>query len=290
MAKKLLKTWGTGTVRIFDSEIDCYILEDGTPILSGPKMMKAIGRPWKGVDEKTGKPSFVGASNLQPFIKPELEEKLNGIEFKDGNVNRIGYHADILPLVCDVYLDARLAGALSTNQQPIAQRCEILVRSFAKVGITALVYEQLGYEKLKHPEAFKILIESYLSDEIRKWAKEFPDELFFQMDRIYGNNRTTSKNRPRYYAGFIRKYIYEPIEKGHVLKRLDEVTPKNAKGEKTKRMHQSASEKIGLPAIRAQIWQVVGVLKASANKRKFESNYSRLMGSSYQGDMFEDQE
>ena len=42
------KAWGGGPVRIFDVELECYILEDGTAILSKRKMMKAIGRSWKG--------------------------------------------------------------------------------------------------------------------------------------------------------------------------------------------------------------------------------------------------
>ena len=30
--EKTLKVWGKGPVRIFESELDCYILEDGTPV------------------------------------------------------------------------------------------------------------------------------------------------------------------------------------------------------------------------------------------------------------------
>jgi hypothetical protein len=285
--KKLPKVWGSGPLRIFDVEIDCYILEDGTPILNKGKMMKAIGRAWKGAS-RTDKPNFIGAVNLQPFIRPELEEKLKGVEFTDGKRIISGYHADILPLVCNTYLEAREAGALSKPQLPIAQQCEILIRSFARVGIVALIYEQLGYEKYKHPEALKMLVESYLSEEIRKWAKEFPDDLFYQMDRIYGNRTTTSRNRPQYYAKFIRKYIYDPIERGLVLAKLDERNPKNEKGTRKDRHHQLLNELKGLPALKSQIWQVIALLKVSAGKRNFESNYSRLMGQSFQLEMFGD--
>lgn len=284
---KPLKVWGKGPLKIMDIELDCYILEDGTPVLNKGKMMKAIGRQWKG-SSRTNRPNFIGAKNLQAFIKPDLEEALIGIDFYDGSRLISGYHSDTLALVCNVYLEAREAGVLTTSQQPIAQMCEILIRSFAKVGIRALIYEQLGFEKFKHPEAFRMLIDSYLSDEIRKWSKEFPDELFIQMDRIYGNEKTTSRNRPLYYAKFIRKYIYGPIEKGIVLKKLDEKTPKDKKGRKKVRLFQSASEEVGLPAIRSQIWQTVAVLKTSSSKRRFESNFARLMGQSYQSDLFED--
>lgn len=283
---KILKAWGKGPLKLMDVELDCYILEDGTPILSKGKMMKAIGRQWKGAS-RSDMPNFVGAINLQPFVRPELEEKMKGIDFYDGGRLISGFHADTLADVCNVYLEARAANILTKSQLPIAQVCEILIRSFAKIGLRALIYEQLGFEKFKHPEAFRMLIESYLALELRKWSKEFPDDLFFQMDRIYGNEKTTSRNRPMYYAKFLRKYIYEPIEKGVVLKRLDEKTPRDSKGRKTKRLFQSASEEIGLPAIRAQIWQTVGVLKTSPNKRSFENNYAKLMGQSYQGDMFE---
>lgn len=288
---KLAKTWGKGPLKLFRGgpEIDCYILDDGTAILNKGKMMKAIGRTWKG-SSRTDRPNFIGAVNLQPFITDELNEKLNGIEFYDGGKKISGYHADILPLVCNVYLEARQAGALTKNQLPIAQTCEALVMSFAKVGITALIYEQLGFEKYKHPEALRILIESYLSDEVRKWSKEFPDELFRQMDRIYGNEKTTSRNRPLYYAKFIRKYIYDPIEKGLVLNELDKRNPTIKPGYRKNRHHSLMSPEIGINALKSQIWQVVGILKTSSSKRTFESNFNRLMGQTYQIEMFEKEE
>lgn len=243
---------------------------------------------WKGTS-RTDKPNFIGAKNLQQFIRPELEEKLKGIEFYDGSKLISGYHADILPLVCNVYLEAREAGILSAKQLPIAQKCEILIRSFARVGIVALIYEQLGFEKYKHPEALRILIESYLSEEVRKWAKEFPDELFYHMDRLYGNIRTTSRNRPQYYAKFIRKYIYDPIEEGLVLTELDKRNPINPKGGRRRRHHSHLNELKGLPSLRALIWQVIALLKTSAGKTQFERAYARLMGKNFQLDMFEDQ-
>jgi len=244
-------------------------------------MMKAIGRAWKGAS-RSERPNFIGAKNLQPFIRPELDEKLKGIEFSDGGTVISGYHADILPLVCDVYLEARTAGVLTRNQNIIAQNCEILVRAFARVGITALIYEQLGYEKHKHPEALRLLIESYLAEEVRKWAKEFPDELFFQMDRLYGNPKTNSRNRPLYYAKFLRKYIYDPIEKGEVLSVLDQKNPKNEKGARKNRHHSLLNQEKGLPILRSQIWQIVALLKTSAGKPQFERAYARLMGKDHQ--------
>jgi hypothetical protein len=286
MEEKLEKSWGKGPLKIGDAELDCYILEDGTPILNKGKMMKALGRQWKGVS-RTDRPNFIGAVNLQPFIRPELDKLLEGVKFYDGGRLINGYDAKILPMICRVYWEAGKAGVLTKTQLPVAEKCEILTHAFSAVGITALIYEQLGFEKFKHPDAFRILIESYLSDEVRKWSKEFPDELFFQMDRIYGNQKTTSRNRPLYYAKFLRKYIYQPIQSGKVLEKLDEINPRNEKGVRKHRHHSHTTSEIGLPAVRSQIWQVVAALKISSDKRRFESNFARMMGQSYQGDMFE---
>jgi hypothetical protein len=286
MEKNIKKAWGSGHINLGGIELDCYVLDDGTPVLNQEKMAKALGRKPRG-GSRTEKPSFIGAINLQKFIRPELEKYLEGVDFYDGGRLRKGYDAKILPLICKVYREANKARTLTPNQIPTAEACEILTDAFSTVGITALIYEQLGYEKFKHPDAFRMLVESYLADEVRKWSKEFPDELFFQMDRIYGNQPTTSRNRPQYYAKFIRKYIYDPLEKGEVLKLLDEKNPKTQNGYRKNRHHQVTSEKIGLPAVRAQIWQVVATLKVSANKDKFENNYSRMIGQEYQPELWE---
>jgi hypothetical protein len=49
-----------------------------------------------------------------------------------------GYEATILADICDAVLKARENGDLNYQQEHIAQRCEILVRAFARVGIIAL--------------------------------------------------------------------------------------------------------------------------------------------------------
>lgn len=63
-----------------------------------------------------------------------------------------GFEATILIDICDAFLQARKEINLSTRQKIIAEQCEILVRSFAKVGLIALIDEATGYSNnlLKH--------------------------------------------------------------------------------------------------------------------------------------------
>mgnify|MGYP000915272319 CR=1 FL=1 len=63
MENKSLKAWGKGPVRFGDTEIDCYILMDGTPILNKGKMMTALGRAWKG-SSRSDKPNLISKTLL----------------------------------------------------------------------------------------------------------------------------------------------------------------------------------------------------------------------------------
>lgn len=70
-----------------------------------------------------------------------------------------GYEATILLDICDGFLDARKNIKLSPRQEIIAHQAEILMRSFAKVGIIALVDEATGYQyKREKDELQKILM------------------------------------------------------------------------------------------------------------------------------------
>ena len=286
MLKKDKKIWGSGQIKIHDIELDCCVLNDWTPMLNSSKLAKALGRPnrWSRSDEL---PAMIDAKWLEPFIKDGLREKLIPYETKDiRNRKVVLFEADILPLICNVYLEAREAWVLKWNQIEVAQKCEALMRAFANVGIRALIYEQLGFERMKNPDAYRMLIESYLSEQERLRQKEFPDEFYIQLDRIYWNEKTTSRNRPLYYAKFTRKYIYDPIMKWAILEELDKRNPTNKKWARKVRHHQLTSDK-WLANIKAQVRQVIWLLKASANKSKFENNYKRMLWHSVQETLFE---
>lgn len=56
------------------------------------------------------------------------------------------YEATVLADICDAFLEARKHENLSSRQRIIAEQCEVLMRSFARVGIIALVDEATGYQ------------------------------------------------------------------------------------------------------------------------------------------------
>jgi hypothetical protein len=69
-----------------------------------------------------------------------------------------GYRADLLPIVCEVYLQARDAAVLPPNQQHVAKQADILMRGLAHVGIIALVDEATGYQEFRAKDALSRIL------------------------------------------------------------------------------------------------------------------------------------
>ena len=139
---------------IGDVSIDCYVLEGETRVLTQASFQGALGRsrtPSTGRGQFAELPAFLQSERLQPFISRELIDSSKPIRFSlpRGGKNAIGYDANLLPLVCTVYLDAKDAGKLHGSQQHIAKRAEILFRGLATIGIIGLVDEATGYQETR---------------------------------------------------------------------------------------------------------------------------------------------
>jgi hypothetical protein len=68
-------------------------------------------------------PLFLAPPVLKPFISEDLYDgPLKPILYQSGKRVMIGYDAELLPAVCDVWLRARQAGALQAQQLDKAQR------------------------------------------------------------------------------------------------------------------------------------------------------------------------
>src|SRR5207245_5511091 len=122
---------------------------------------------------------FISAANLRPYISDELREMAEPIPYIGPTGSKaFGYKAEILPAVCDVYLEARHDKALAHNQFPAARAAEILVRGLARVGIVALIDEATGYQETRARHELQRMLEAYVQAELRTWVNTFPDESF----------------------------------------------------------------------------------------------------------------
>src|SRR5919199_4070978 len=120
-----------GYLEIADTRIPCAVLKNGKRIISQTGLFSAFDRPRKGEKRQEGLPSIIGAANLLPYVTDELREKCRAIHyFHTNGTVAVGYDAILIPLVCNLYLEADQADPrlLVASQERIVQRANILVR------------------------------------------------------------------------------------------------------------------------------------------------------------------
>jgi hypothetical protein len=266
-------------LRIGDVEIPCYVLADGRRVLAQRGMISSLGMSYGGSGGSGGDrlAKFTAGKSLNPYISAELSERTrNPIKFRTprGSV-AYGYEATVLADICEAVLQARADNKLMHQQENIARRCEILVRGFARVGIIALVDEATGFQEVRARQALEKILEKFISDELLKWAKMFPDEFYQQMARLRGLHYSEiATKRPPYIGKLTNDLVYERLAPG-VLTELKKITPKDDKGRRKHRYHQRLTEDIGNPRLREHLWAVIGLMRASSNWRSFYSLLNR---------------
>jgi hypothetical protein len=120
--------------------------------------MRALGRARQAkgreyYDGDVNLPAFLTAKNLKPFIDSDLYVTSSQIIFRRLNGGRaFGYPAEMLPKVCEVFLKARDANALTKGQEHIA----IL---FAGLLVLTLRHYSVALPRLAiRAEAFNVVV------------------------------------------------------------------------------------------------------------------------------------
>jgi hypothetical protein len=165
----------------------------------------------------------------------------------------------------------------------LAEQAKILLTAFAKVGVTALIDEATGFQEVRSPDALRILVQQYIEQEKREWEKQFPNEYYDELNRVYGSKRLTTtgsgaviQNRPQHFAKFTRSYVYHPLENGAVLEELDRVNPKmDKKGTRRARFHQHLSEGYGIEKLKRQVGEILTLIKVSDTIGQFKRLFAK---------------
>lgn len=266
-----------GELNLAGLSIPCFVLEDGTRVLSGRGVQEALRIRDRQEGEKRGGyilPTFFEANALKPFIDSKLEvANLEPIICYRGNQKIHGYEATILADLCDAVLEARKSGVkLTARQAIVADQCEILMRAFAKVGIVALVDEATGYQYDRERFELSKILNAYISEEILKWQLTFTDEFYKEVYRLWHLPFIPKyiKNKPSFIGKLTTKYIYEQLPKG-VIEKIKDNTRKTEKGNWRYKWHQSLTPEIGREHLKKQIIEVTTLMSVAQSKEQFNS-------------------
>jgi hypothetical protein len=243
------------------------VLENGQRVITQSGFMKALGRARQAkgrqyYDGDVNLPAFLTAKNLKPFISPELEVTSSQIEFRTiRGAKAFGYSAELLPKVCDVFLDAEEADALVQSQYHIAAKAKILIRALAHVGIIALVDEATGYQYDRARTALIEILEKFISKELLKWVKTFPDEFYYHIYRLKGWQAAENGSQRTPLLGKITNdLVYERLAPG-VLDELRRLTPRNDKGRLKHKLFRRLTEDVGHPKLREHLASEITLMR-----------------------------
>ena len=266
-------------LRIGDIEIPCYVLENEIRVLSQSGMFKALGLARRGlVPSKGGAqiPRFAASKAINPFISNELQAGLSTpIIFTANAGPTYGYPATILVDICNVVLQARQARSLNYQQQRLAERCEILLRGFAYVGIIALVDEATGYQRIREKRDLATFLERFITAELQPWTRTFPYTFYEQIFRLKGWGNAEGMPRPSVVGHYTNDFVYERIAPG-VLDELRSRNPVLPQGWRRNRHHQWFTPEYGHPRLKQHLEGVTALMRAARSWDGFKRSLDRV--------------
>ncbi|MDQ5938699.1 MAG: hypothetical protein QG603_527 [Patescibacteria group bacterium] len=277
MNTKPLKATHRGYLKLVNNDIPCAVLENGKRIISQTGLFSAFERPRKGEVRQEGLPSIIGAKNLLPFVTDEIKEKAQPISYIHTNGNiAYGYDAELIPLVCELYLKASDAKVALESQEKIILVANIIVRSLAKIGITALIDEATGYQYDREKDELQKILAAYIAEDFLRWQMRFPRKFYQEIFRLYGwRYDPMSVKRSAYLGKFTNQYVYEQLPEG-VLDELREKNPVTEKGTRKRHHHQHLTEDIGIKHLDRHLTKLITVMELSNSLSEFKRQFNRV--------------
>lgn len=268
---------------IGDTLLTGSVLNDGRRVIKDTSLFEALNRSRKGETRRVGFPPIIGSKSLALLVTEKYPHYLESImpfevaQF-NGNTGK-WYDANTIPMICDIYMEAEHEGLITASQEHILAQAKILLRSLARVGITALIDEATNYQEIRGKDELQVLLAKFISEELRPYSKEFDKEYFEQLFRLYKvPYDPTSQKRPRYFAKFTKKYVYDLLPP-NVWEKLDSVNPNvynsdNDRWDRKHRLHQYLTEDNGLKFLRGHLDILIPVMKLSIDMEDFKSKFA----------------
>lgn len=267
----------TGTLNIAGNNIQCAILDDETRIVNGTNILRVFGRKQMGGAKYQGSSPILTSKRLEEFVYDDEIEKLQPIAYLAKNGKEVsGYHAEVIHIICELYLRARDKNALNDSQIHLANQAEIIIRALAKTGIVALVDEATGFQYEREKDQLQKILAAYISSEYLQWQRRFPRKFYQELFRLlnwpYDPMRV---QRPRYLGKLTNKYVYELLPKG-VLEKLQEINPINEKGNRSRKHHQHLTENIGQVHLERHLTKIITLFEISDDLNQLDLHVNKI--------------
>ena len=260
----------SGDLEIGDGNLPCYVLDDGRRVISRTGATNVLaGKKGGGQLEK-----YIAAEALREYM-PDLVSTM--IEFSIPEVvNKTvrGLTAETFLDVCRGYVRAIADDKLKTvSQIQMAHKASAFVAACAAVGLVALIDEATGYQYDRAEDALRVKLKAYIGEEMRKWEKTFPDDLWKEFGRLTNWQGPVTK-RPKYWGKLVNELVYDYLDPD-VSKWLRENAPKPVKGQN---YHQWLTDQYGLRKLVEHIWMLIGMAQACKTMEELRERKAEAAG------------
>jgi P63C domain-containing protein len=277
--KELPRAIAEGILKIGDVQLACAVLDDAenTRVFSQEGFLTAIGRAGKAKGGEgasvDGRPAFLRAKNLEPFISNDLIASTVPLEFVPwkgpGYQGRaFGYRAKLLPGVCWVYQDALVAGKLASQQHHIGVACQALLKALTNYAIEDLVDQATGFDDFRKREAIFRILEKYVSPEKLRWVQMFDTDFYRQVFRLNKWAFDPEKAARPSVLGHWTNNIYDRLAPG-IRPALHAKVRRNADGKPTEKLTQYLTPEEGKPRLKEMLEGVKAIMRLSKDKHDF---------------------
>jgi hypothetical protein len=287
-----------GELKLGDVTVPCFVTDTGERLIASRKMQEILKVVEDEPDDRlrvqrpgTRFKRFLGRKFFKALIsQQEMQDLFTTIQrnFKGRKIN--GFKSESLTKFCELMIQARDRGLLTTERQLIvAEQAQVLYDAFAKIGLTALIDEATGYQKVRPKDELRKLLEAYVAPEFLPWTKRFPDEFYRELFRLRGwSYDPLSVKRPILVGKLTDHIVYKRLPPG-VLEELKTRNPKNDSGRRLRKHHQLLTEDVGHPHLDRQIASAMTLMRISTTWRQFDGHLTKAFPiSGEQADMFAD--
>lgn len=269
-----------GVLALGGAEIPCYVLDNGQRVIGRTAFTESLTNIKGGGDLE----KYLGVNALKPFIP--IEMVLEGmVAFSLPEVEGLERNVKGLPadLAIDIWrgfvtaMEKHIGKPedvkLTARQIEMGMKASMLLAACAKVGLDALIDEATGAQYDRARDALQVKLKAYLEDEMRKWEKTFPDELWVEFARLTKWQGTVTQ-RPKYWGKLVMELVYEYLDKD-VAKWLKENAPSPRHGQN---YHQWLSSQYGLKKLVEHVWVLIGIARTCETMIELRQKMAELNG------------
>lgn len=257
------------TLKFGETEVPCCVLSDGTPLLTTGGILGVFAAVKDGNLERYIA-RIPGDSSKIP-LRSETQFRVPG-----NNAVATGYKADALVDICNLYVKALAAGTLHPKQVPLAMRALVILSASAKAGITALVWEATGYDKVKGEAALQDKLAAALRSEAGPYKVLFTPEFFGSLARMFNLSLRPDGRKPMVFAAFLAEFFYSWFD-DDVYEAVKDRNPRVAElqGERAFLHHQFLTD-FARERFEQHQRDVLVLMRSSANLADFRMRFNAV--------------